>query len=49
LLAFNGDTGAPVPNTSAAMGTIQHWTSPIVAKGRFIVGGTNAVYAFTTQ
>jgi hypothetical protein len=49
LLAFNGDTGAPVTNTAAAMGTIQHWTSPIEAKGRFIVGGTNAVYAFTTQ
>jgi outer membrane protein assembly factor BamB len=49
LLAFNGDTGVAVTNTAAAMGTIQHWTSPIVAKGRFIVGGTNAVYALTTQ
>ncbi len=59
LLAFNGDTGVPVTNTAAAMGTVQHWTSPIVAKGRFIVGGGSssataandkgAVYAFTTQ
>jgi outer membrane protein assembly factor BamB len=48
LVAFDGDTGAAVTNTAAALGTIQHWTSPIVAKGRFIVGGTNAVYALTT-
>jgi hypothetical protein len=52
LLAFDGDTGAAVFTGGGAadqMGTIAHWTSPIVAKGRFFVGGTNAVYAFTTQ
>jgi outer membrane protein assembly factor BamB len=50
LLAFDGDTGAAMATVAPPAGaTVQHWTSPIVAKGRFIVGGTNAVYAFTTQ
>jgi outer membrane protein assembly factor BamB len=48
LLALDGDTGAVVVSIAPPAGaTVQHWTSPVVAKGRFIVGGTGAVYAFT--
>jgi hypothetical protein len=50
LLAFDGDTGAMLGSASPPAGaTVQHWTSPAEAKGRFIVGGTGAVYAFATQ
>jgi len=50
LLAFDGDTGAAVGSASPPVGAaIQHWTSPVEAKGRFIIGGTDAVYAFSTQ
>jgi hypothetical protein len=51
LLAFDGDTGAPVFPAGMEpqlMGPVEHWVSPIVAKGRFFVAGENAVYAFTT-
>jgi len=51
LLAFDGDTGAPVYTGGGAaeqLGYIQHWTSPIVAKGRFFVGGNGAVFALGT-
>jgi hypothetical protein len=51
LFAFDGDTGAVVFAGGVAtdqMGTVYHWTSAIVAKGRIIVGGAGAVYAFTT-
>ncbi len=48
LLALDGDTGATVVSVAPPAGaTVQHWTSPVVAKGRFIVGGVGAVYAFT--
>jgi len=51
LFAFDGDTGAVVyagggPNEQ--LGAVFHWTSAIVAKGRFIVGGTGTVYALAT-
>jgi hypothetical protein len=52
LLAFDGDTGAAVYTGGGAaeqLGTVHHWTSPIVAKGRFFVGGEGKVYAFKTQ
>ena len=53
LLAFDGDTGAPIftGGGPAGMlpGPVEHWTSPIVAKGRFIIGGENAVYALTAM
>jgi len=51
LQAFDGDTGATVfggGGPASEMGTIQHWTSPIVAKGRFYVAGSDSVYAFTS-
>jgi hypothetical protein len=50
LFAFDGDTGAVVFAGGGApeqLGTVYHWTSAVVAKGRFIVGGAGAVYAFT--
>jgi hypothetical protein len=47
LLAFDGDTGANVfTGPTGQLGTIQQSTSPIVAKGRFFIGGNNAVYAY---
>jgi hypothetical protein len=47
LLAFDGDTGASVfMGPTGQLGTIQQSTSPIVAKGRFFIGGGNAVYAY---
>lgn len=50
LLALNGDTGVMVASVAPPAGaTVQHWTSPVEAKGRFIVGATGALYAFTTQ
>jgi hypothetical protein len=52
LLAFDGDTGAAVYTGGGAaeqLGNIQHWTSPIVAKGRFIIGGQGVIYALKTQ
>jgi hypothetical protein len=52
LLGFDGDTGAAVYTGGAAaeqLGSIQHWTSPIVAKGQFFIGGQGAVYALTAN
>jgi hypothetical protein len=47
LLAYDGDTGATVFTGAAGqLGVIQQSTSPIVAKGRFIIGGSNKVYAY---
>jgi hypothetical protein len=47
LYAYDGDTGATVfTGPTGQLGTIQQSTSPIVAKGRFIIGGSNAVYAY---
>jgi outer membrane protein assembly factor BamB len=53
LLAFDGDTGAPVftgGGMSEQMGDIYQWTSPIDdGNGKLFVGGSGALYAFTTQ
>ncbi len=52
LRAFDGDTGAPVfPGGGAAeaMGNVRHWVPPIAAKGRVLIAGDNAVYAFTVK
>jgi hypothetical protein len=48
LLAFDGDTGAPV-YTGQPLGTIAQWATPIVAKAVFFIGGQNAVYALTAN
>jgi hypothetical protein len=47
LRAFDADTGAPLFTSSAVTNHVQHWTSPIIAKGRVYVAGDGAVYAFT--
>lgn len=49
LRAWDADTGAslPMPSVTAVGGSVEHWTSPIIAKGRIYVAGDGAVYAFT--
>jgi outer membrane protein assembly factor BamB len=52
LFAFDGDTGDVVfggGGDAEKMGAVYHWTSPIEASGRFIVGGNGVVYALTMQ
>jgi hypothetical protein len=47
LQAFDGDTGAPVfTGPGGQLNGVQKWTSPIVAKGRFIIAGSGNVYAY---
>jgi hypothetical protein len=54
LAAYDGDTGQPLtladggalPSVPANM---QHWVSPIIAKGRLYVPTDGALYAFTVQ
>jgi outer membrane protein assembly factor BamB len=48
LHAVNAETGAPI-FTSAALGTVQRFNAPIVAKGRIYVAGNSAAYAFTVR
>jgi len=50
LHGFDGDTGQVVfagGGSSDAMGGISRFQTPIVAKGRLFVAGTNRVYAFS--
>jgi hypothetical protein len=47
LRGWDADTGASIVTTTAVAGNVQHWTSPIIAKGRVYVAGDGAVYAFT--
>jgi hypothetical protein len=48
LAAFDGDTGTNLLSTTTSVsGTVRHWTSPIIAKGRIYVAGDGKVYAFT--
>jgi hypothetical protein len=50
LQAFDGDTGALVFKGSAGLtGGIAQWATPIVAKGRFYVGGHGTVFAYGTH
>jgi hypothetical protein len=47
LQAFDGDTGATVfTGPGGQLAGVQQWTSPIVAKGRFIIAGSGKVYAY---
>jgi hypothetical protein len=47
LQAFDGDTGATVfAGPGGQLNGVQKWTSPIVAKGRFIIAGSGNVYAY---
>ncbi len=47
LRAFDADSGMRLFTSAAVGGHVQHWTSPIIAKGRIYVAGDGAVYAFT--
>jgi len=52
LFGFNGDTGAMVFGGGGAdeqMMAVNRFQTPIVAKGRIFVAGSNAVYAFTPK
>jgi hypothetical protein len=50
LQAFDGDTGAKIfTGSSPLSGGIAQWATPIVAKGRFYVGGDGAVFAYKTN
>jgi hypothetical protein len=52
LQAFDGDTGARVfqgGGAAEAMGNVRHWVPPIAAKGRVLIAGDGAVYAFTVK
>ena len=52
LLAFDGDTGAPVFNGGAAgdaMMSASRFVTPIAAGGRIFVAADSAVHAFTMQ
>jgi hypothetical protein len=51
LHAFDGDTGAVVfsgTDEADQMGYIYEWASPVVAKGRIVVGGNYLVYEYKT-
>jgi len=50
LHAFDGDTGAEVFNGgNMALTGLRRFATPVAAKGRIYVAGTDAVYAFTTE
>ncbi len=49
LVGFDGDTGAVVFNgggAAEALGDVQYWQPPIVAKGRIFIAGNGRIYAF---
>ena len=52
LYAFDGDTGDVVfkgGGAPEAMSNVNHWISPIAVKGRIVVAGDDAVYAFSVK
>jgi hypothetical protein len=52
LLAFDGDTGAPVFDGGAAgdaMMSTSRFVTPIAAGGRIVVAADGAVHAFTMK
>jgi hypothetical protein len=52
LHGFDGDTGAVVfagGGTAEQMGTVQHFQTPIAAKGHIYVSGNSKIYSFTLQ
>jgi hypothetical protein len=49
LYGFDGDTGMPVYTGGGAneqMKNLEHWITPMEAKGRIFVAGDGTVYAF---
>jgi hypothetical protein len=48
LRAWDADSGMKIYEAQSGVGGgVQHWTSPIIAKGRVYMAGDGAVYAFT--
>jgi hypothetical protein len=48
LRAWDADTGTNLFSAASPVsGSVQHWTSPIIANGRIYVAGDGRVYAFT--
>jgi hypothetical protein len=49
LVGVNGETGMTLFRDPQSVGFIDKYQTPIVAKGRLFVAGTDAVYAFTVK
>jgi hypothetical protein len=49
LIGVNGETGQTVFREPESVGFIDKYQTPIVAKGRLFVAGTDAVYAYTVK
>jgi hypothetical protein len=50
LLGFNAETGEQVfDGGGAALGQVNRFQTPIAAKGRIFIAGSDKVYAFTTK
>jgi outer membrane protein assembly factor BamB len=49
LVGVNGENGTSVYRAAEDVGFIDKYQTPIVAKGRLFVAGTDAVYAFTLK
>jgi hypothetical protein len=48
LHGYDGDSGNPVfQGGGISLGTVDHFSTPIIAKGRIFVGAEGKVYAFT--
>ena len=49
LIGVNGESGMTLFRDAQSVGFIDKYQTPIVAKGRLFVAGTDAVYAFTVK
>ncbi|HET8935223.1 MAG TPA: hypothetical protein VFN67_17365 [Polyangiales bacterium] len=49
LIGVNGENGMTLFRDAESVGFIDKYQTPIVAKGRLFVAGTDAVYAFTVK
>lgn len=49
LMGVNGETGMTLYRDAQSSGFIDKYQTPIVAKGRLFVAGTDAVYAYTVK
>lgn len=49
LVAFRGDTGAPIPFTSGDCDGVHRFTSPIAVNGRIVVGGNGHLCSWSVH
>ena len=49
LVAFRGDTGAPIPFSSGACDGVHRFTSPIAVNGRIVVGGNGHLCSWSVH